>query len=250
MRKKALLLLVCGFLLLVVTACGSAPTNNSTTTHQNISLTGGTEILLQASCALNRSQCTSNQLAQMGAVSSILEQRIQRGLGISQAVIHLEGKDQIVVDLPPLANKQQAISLLMQIGKLEFLNTGAQSLPVGQVVPTGQYPVVFTGAQLDPNSIDATTDQQSGQPVILFAFKSSSQSAFATYTQQNIGNYLTLALDGKIIESAVIQSAITGQGEISGGNMTLASAQETAVLMRYGALSVPLTVISEQTISG
>ena len=59
-----------------------------------------------------------------------------------------------------------------------------------------------------------------------------------------IGNDLTITLDNKVIESATIQSQITGIGEISGGSMTIADAQNLASLLKYGALPVPVHVVA------
>ena len=232
-------------LLEVSTACGT-----SSGAGQTANLKGGTEIILQAACNLNYNHCSDNQLALLSTTIAILQKRIQDGLNTSQAIVRQRGSDQIVVDLPPLTNEQKAAALLEQTGKLEFIDTGPTSLELGTIVQAGQYPVVFTGDQLDPSSIKATTDTQGGHPVILFAFKPATKADFATYTRQNIGNYLTMTMDAKVIESAVIQSEITDQGQISGGGMTLDAAQQTATLMRSGSLPLPLSIISQKSIGG
>ncbi len=166
--------------------------------------------------------------------------------------VSLEGSDTLVVDLPPMAQdqKQATIGLLDQTGLLQILDTGAQPLPVNQPIPAGvTYPVPFTGQDLDTSSIRATLDPVSGQPVLLFEFKPQKRSAFASYTEAHIGEFLTIALDGIVIESAVIEDQITGQAEISGGGRTLAQDQHLAVLLRSGPMPVLLTVVSTQPIS-
>jgi preprotein translocase subunit SecD len=257
MRRSTLLLLLLILLLAAGAAYVDAPNNggihlggynNDLTVRQGLDLQGGVQVLLQASCDVPTQHCGKDQLNLMPDVRDNIERRVNGGLGVSEPVIQLEGTDRISVELPGLKNEQDAVQLLGQTGKLEIIDTGTTQLSPGQQVTEGQYPVRFTGDQLDPNSINATIDQQSGQPVILFQFKGSAQNAFATYTQQNVGNYLTITLDGKVIESAVIESQITGQGQISGGSMTLDSAQATAALLRYGSLPVPLTLVSERLI--
>jgi uncharacterized membrane protein len=221
----------------------------SSTGTQPPDLKGGVEITLQASCNVPTNHCIPQILALMPNVTTVLKNRIKDGLGVSQPVVHQQGRDRIIVDLPPQVRTQDAVQFLGRPGKLEIIDTGPIQLPIGTVVQPRQYPVRFTGDQLDPNSIFAAIDHQSGRPIILFAFKSQYQAAFATYTRQNIGNFLTITLDGDVIESAVIQSEITDQGQIAGSNKTLADAQETAALLRYGALPVPLTIVSETTIT-
>ncbi len=212
------------------------------------SLKGGLEIVFRATCDVPAKHCTANDLKLLSTDSAALKGRVKDGLGIAQPVVRQQGSDQIVVDLPPQVRTQDALTLLTPTGKLEILDTGPLALAVGAVVTPGQYPVRFTGDQLDFTSVRATLEQQSGQPIIIFQFKSQYQTAFANYTQQNIGNYLTVTLDGKVIESAVIAGQITGQAEIAGG-YTLADAQETAAIIRNGALPLPLTVVSKQTIT-
>src|SRR5579859_67561 len=257
MRRRTLFLLLFILLLVAGAAYVDAPNNggihiggysNDLQVRQGLDLQGGVQVLLQATCDVPTNHCTQDQLNLMPDVQSNIERRVNGGLGVSEPVIRLEGNDRISVELPGLKNEQDAVNLLGQTGKLEIIDTGAQSLAVGQVVTPGQYPVRFTGDQLDPNSINATIDQQSSRPVIVFQFTGSDQNAFAQYTQSHVGQYLTITLDGKVIESAVIQSQITGQGQISGGNMTLDSAQATAALLRYGSLPVPLTIVSERLI--
>jgi preprotein translocase subunit SecD len=259
MRRSTLLLLLFILLLAAGAAYVDAPNNggihigsynNDLQLHQGLDLEGGVQVLLQASCSIHGdSGCKNGELNNMGNALDNIQRRVNGGLGVSEPVIRQQGTNRISVELPGLKNEQEAVQLLGQTGKLEIINTGATPLTVGQPVPSGSnYPVVFTGDQLDTNSINAILDPQSGQPEITFQFKGSAQSAFANYTQKNVGNYLTITLDGTVIESAVINSQITGQGIISGGSMTLDSAQKTAALLRYGALPVPLQIVSEEEV--
>jgi hypothetical protein len=149
---------------------------------------------------------------------------------------------------------QQVFSLVGTTGEMNIIDTGSTPLAIGTDVTdqtcttscaSGQYKIVFTGAQLNPNSISAETNPQTSQPVVQFEFQGPAQSAFATYTQNNIGNYLTITLDNKVIESATINSQITGLAEISGGNLAIADTQNLASLLKSGPLAVPLKVISE-----
>ena len=257
MRRSTLFLLLFILLLAAGAAYVDAPNNggihlgdynNDLQVRQGLDLQGGVQVLLQATCDVPTNHCTQEQLNLMSDVRDNIERRVNGGLGVSEPVIQLEPPDRISVELPGLKNEQDAVALLGQTGKLEIIDTGPNALTVGTVVTPGQYPVRFTGDQLDPNSINATVDPQSGRPIITFQFKGQAQTDFANYTEQNIDNFLTITLDDKVIESAQIQSQITGQGQISGGNMTLDQAQATAALLRYGSLPVPLTVVSERLI--
>ncbi|HEY7355804.1 MAG TPA: hypothetical protein VH590_05025, partial [Ktedonobacterales bacterium] len=216
-------------------------------TSQN--LAGGLEMVLQASCSLNGNKCISSEVAQLSRDRTLLEQRIRDGLNLSTARVELQGEDQLLVDLPPIQNEQALAALLVQNGNVLFVGTGAEGLPLDQPVPPGEsYPVIATGVDLDPSSIQTTTDPQFGQPVILFQFRGAARSAFADYTRTHVGQYLTVILDNTVLESAVIQSEISGPGQISGGGLTLDKARVLAAIFRSGPLPVPLTVISQKQI--
>lgn len=266
MRRRTLFLLLFIILLAAGAAYVDAPNNggihiggynNDLPVREGLDLQGGVQLLLQASCDVPTPHCSSDQLALMPDVRDNIERRVNGGLGVSEPIIQLEGNDRISVELPSLKNEQDAVALVGKTGKLEIIDTGAVQLPVGCNVtdPTSQcysatsYPVVFQGADLDPNSINGTVDPSTGQPVIYFQFNGSKQAAFASYTQSHVGEYLTITLDNVVIESAVIQQEITGQGVIQGGSMTLDQAQQTASLLRSGALPLAMTIVSENLIN-
>src|SRR5258708_14962622 len=58
---------------------------------------------------------------------------------------------------------------------------------------------------------------------------------------------MTITLYKKVIESAVIQNAITGPGVIT-GNFTTQSAQSVVTVLKYGSLPIALKLASEQTV--
>lgn len=216
---------------------------------EGLDLQGGIQFILQAHCPAKNPNCDISSL--IDPTINNLNTRISGGLGVNDAVVTYQ-KDQtsnnyyISVELPGLKDDQQALALLGQTGNLEIINTGANYVPPGTQVQEGQYPVEFTGADLDPNSISVGYDQ-ANNPIILFEMQGAAKDKFANYTQQNIGQYLTITLDGKVIESATIREQITGQGEIS-GSLTLAQAQNISALLRYGALPLPLTTAGERQI--
>jgi preprotein translocase subunit SecD len=108
------------------------------------------------------------------------------------------------------------------------------------------FPVVVTGAEIDGTKVQASIDQ-TGKPAVQFTLKGDGPNKLATYTQNNIGKYMPIVLDKKVISSPVIQGAIpNGQGEIN--NMTSSEAQSLAIQLRYGALPVGLEQVSQRTV--
>lgn len=71
-------------------------------------------------------------------------------------------------------------------------------------------------------------------------------AGFSQFTASHIGEFLSLTLDGKIIESAIIQSQINGPGVIS-GNLDRQQASALVSVLKYPPLPVALRISSEST---
>ena len=221
---------------------------------EGLDLKGGIQFLMRADCPSTNKNCDVNSLIQ--PTINNIQQRINGGLGVSEAVVTYQrdatsGTYYISIEIPGIKDDKQALNLIGQTGLLQIIDTGSNQIPAGTNVgvqtQTSQYPVRFTGTDLDPNSISVSFNQ-ANQPQINFEMQGAAKDRFANYTQQNIGKYLTITLDGQVIESATINSQITGAGEISGGNLTLAQATSVSQLLRYGSLPLPLTLSGERQI--
>ena len=225
--------------------CGSASTPAKTLERD-----GGARISLRATCFPDRANCDLN--ASLNSALDVLKRRASAA-GYRDVAVHAGSAAQtIVVEAPSIADGQQLVPLLTSRGQLFFIDTGGQSLSVGQDVTAsicearctpGQYMVVFRGEDLDTSSASAGLDPNTQQAIVAFQSKGAAQTRFADYTAANIGNYLTITLDGKVIESAVIQSQITGSGQIS-GNMTVAQANNLAAQLTSGELPLMMTLVN------
>ncbi|HEV2235949.1 MAG TPA: protein translocase subunit SecD [Ktedonobacterales bacterium] len=226
---------------------------NQLLVQEGLDLKGGIQFVLEASCPSFRPQCGDRYISDnLNSVVDNINRRVQGSLGTTDALVRTEGGKRISVEIPGLQDDQQAKQLLGSTGEMNIIDTQGQQLQIDQpaqscttTCQTGQYKVVFTGSQLDPNSISAGLDPQTNQPIVTFAFSGPAKNKFADYTRSNIGKYLTVTLDGKVIESAQIQSEIDGNGQIT-GIPSITVAQNTASLLKYGALPLPLQVISER----
>ncbi len=223
-----------------------------------LDLQGGVSVLLAPNPSQHYTQAEVNNA--IGTTETQIEKRVNGGLGVSEPDIRIltdnNNNKQISLDLPNLngGNIQQSINTLLRPGLLEFWDTGQTPLSTGAALDPTQYSQYnpgnkpqFTGKDLDPNQISVGSDPQTGQIVILFEMKGGAISRFGSFTQQHIGDYLTVTLDRKVISSAVIQSAINGQGQIT-GSFTQTAAQNIVAVLQYGALPLSMTIISAQTV--
>ncbi|MGA7193639.1 MAG: protein translocase subunit SecD [Anaerolineales bacterium] len=111
--------------------------------------------------------------------------------------------------------------------------------------PATIYHTVMTGAALDTVAVQTGS---AGQFEIAFTLKSSGSQVFSDYTTANVGKYLAIVLDKKVISVPVINSAITGGQGVIQGSFTSDTANALAVQLRYGSLPVPVKVVESETV--
>ncbi len=209
----------------------------------------------------------------------ILENR-SNGLGVSEVVFQIAGNRRIVGEFPGLTNTEDVIAVLKQTGELEFIDMGATPLPEGTIVRTDSgstlpatdtapatvpttdpaaptepvaplpedtvYHTIMTGADL--KQVGVGRDTVNGEYYISFDLSDSGRKVFADYTTQNVGKYLAISLDKKLISVPVIKTAITeGSGSIS-GSFTDETANNLAIQLRYGSLPIPLKVVESRAV--
>lgn len=196
--------------------------------------------------------------------SKILENRAN-GLGVSEVLFQVAGDKYILGQFPGLTNTEDVIAAVKQTGLLEFIDTGNTQLNQGEVVktdytgdtanaettpPDGEtervWHTVMTG--VDIKSVTVAPDQGIGGYVVNFELTDAGTKIFKDHTTANIGNFLTIVLDKRVISSPRISNAIPdGQGQITGG-FTSETANNLAVTMRYGRLSVPVEVVESRVV--
>lgn len=228
--------------------------------QRGLDLQGGLQVLLEAD--LPADQTVSPD--QLNTARQIIDRRVN-ALGVAEPLVQTEGSRRILVELPGVANPQQAIALIQETALLEFIDTGDQPLPEGMCVrtslnngepsrceldnPNGIEPPIFetvmTGADLREARSEA--DQLSNY-FVSFSLHPDKAGFFADYTRQNQGRFLTIVLDKEVVSSPRISSVIdSGQGTIT-GQFSLEEAQTLATQLRFGSLPIPLTIASTRQV--
>lgn len=214
---------------------------------------GGANIMLDARCLPGAGQCDVG--ASLPQLISVLRERLTDAGAAQSVFVQQIDTRTLSLLIPGLKDDAPALALVSNVGQLNIIDTGETQLPVATMVtvcpsssancPAGSYHVVFTGQQIDSTSISATTDRQSNQPVLTFAFKAPAAQQFADFTRQNVGRYLTITLDGQVIVSAVIQSEISGQIDVPGLS-DVSSARNLVAMLKSGALPLGVAIASQR----
>jgi preprotein translocase subunit SecD len=188
--------------------------------------------------------------------------------GLTEPSIQRQGDDRILVQAPGVGNTSDLKNRIGKTAKMTFhlmdpefqtydpnyrVRPGSMLLPGEDERDTrGQQVYYLVKKRIEvsgENLVDAQpTVDQNNRPVVSFRFDSIGARKFGAVTQRNVKKPFAIVLDNKVISAPVIQEPILGgSGQIS-GNFTTESARELALLLRTGALPVPLTVVEERTV--
>lgn len=225
------------FLIILVTALGSYVVY-SKQLILGLDLSGGSRLVFDIQTD-NLAQ--EDKETALNSLRNILEKRVNL-FGVSEPIVRLsnfEGKNRVTVELPGVSDPREAVSLLGQTARLEFMSVeGSQDSP--QLQPTN-----VTGADL--KSANVVFDPNTGKPAVGFEILSSSQDKFEELTKSLIGKRMLILLDNSVVTDAVVQSVIRDSGQIS-GDFTVEEAKEISSLLNSGALPVTINLIEEKTI--
>src|SRR5436190_4492359 len=107
-----------------------------------------------------------------------------------------------------------------------------------KAIATGEH---LVDARPNQNTLDGT--------VVEFSMDNIGGRRFRSETGKHIGDYMAIILDDRVMgRPPVIQGAIGTRGQITMGGKSLADAQDLALVLRAGALPVPLRVAEVHSI--
>jgi protein-export membrane protein SecD/preprotein translocase SecF subunit len=236
--------------------------------HQGLDLQGGLQVVLE-------SDLPEDQELTPGAMEAariIVDNRVN-GLGVTEPLVQLQGANRMIVELPGISDPELAISTIRETGLLEFVDAGRRPIPDGTIITTSLggpetgvtegatgaltetaalpsdqvYETIITGRDLDEVS-NAGLNPDRRVVEINFSLKSEGGQKFGQYTGANIGNFLCIVLDKKVISCPTVNARIDARGTISLGNASLEEGQALAIQLRYGALPIPLKVVESRSV--
>ena len=192
---------------------------------------------------------------------------------VREPEIYTQGKDQIVVRLPGVVDPGRAKKLIGRTAALEFkLVTGESTFaPTKEALLAKFNNKIPEGYDIYPNKDSRTgqdafyvmrvipdmsgaylTDARVGydqyqNPAVDFTFNEEGAAKFAAITGANIDKQLAILLDGVVYSAPVIRSRISNRGQIT-GEFSREDALDLAIVLRAGALPVPVRIDEERTV--
>jgi len=188
----------------------------------------------------------------MQGVRDVVERRVNI-FGVSEPVVQISGQDRLIVELAGIKDVNQAISLIGETPFLEFKEEKPNAQEISQAQQQGQRldedPFQSTGLNgRHLKRAQLVFDQQTYQPQVSLELNEEGTKLFADITKRNLGKLVAIYLDGAPISIPVVQSEITDGNAVISGKFTPQEAKLLATRLNSGALPVPITLISQQTI--
>jgi len=195
----------------------------------------------------------------LDSLRKVVTKRVD-SFGVSEPRIYLEEGDKVrlVVELAGIEDPDQAVKQIGQTPSLTFYQArpAEETQQLLDQFQAGNFenlqnpyfiePAVLTGKNI--KTAQVIFDPQTQQPQVAVSFDDEGKQNFADFTKNNIGEILYILLDGDIISAPRINQEIpSGQATIS-GDFTTASAKELVDGLNAGALPVPITIASQQTV--
>jgi len=104
----------------------------------------------------------------------------------------------------------------------------------------------LSGKDLKRSSVQF--DQTTNAPIISLEFNSNGADLFGKLTERLVGQPIAIFLDGKPISTPVVNQAIYGGQAVITGKFTLDEAKLLSQRLNAGALPVPVSLLSQETV--
>lgn len=228
-----------------------------------LDLNGGTHLVYKADIS-KISQ--SDVPISMQALRDIIERRVNL-FGVSEPIVQIEqagvlgskeAQEKLIVELPGVTNIDDAIKMIGQTPVLEFqtidkadLQTLNDNKKLSDAEKVNELKKLFkptgiTGRMLEKAVLEFS--QTTGEPSVALNFNSEGRKLFAKVTKENIGNIVGIFLDGNPISLPVVRDEIKDGKAVISGSFKIDEAKLLVRNLNYGALPVPIELISTQTV--
>ena len=223
-----------------------------------LDLSGGTHLIYKADV----SGVPAGQVSDsMSALRDVIERRINL-FGVSEPVVQVEtggivaqGEQRLIVDLPGVTDVQKATAMIGQTPLLQFMIPAPAGTPQTATVgpdgklilnPAPQFvPTQLTGRYLKEATLVFNANNE---PTVSLQFDDQGTALFDQITKANIGKVVAIYLDGAPISTPVVQEEIPNGQAVISGSFTPDEAKQLVGRLNSGALPVPITLLSTQTI--
>lgn len=223
--------------------------------HLGLDLQGGTHLLYRADFSNFKGGSKSDA---MEGLRDTIERRVNL-FGVTEPVVQVEnagGEYRLIVELAGVRDIREAIRLIGETPFLEFKEARSaeatkdllEKRAKGEELFTDPY---FTSSELTGRYLkraELQFDPTTNSPIIGIEFDSEGEALFEKITERNVAKPLAIYLDGAPISAPTVREKISGGKAQITGQFTLKEAKDLVLRLNSGALPVPITLLSQQSV--
>ena len=188
----------------------------------------------------------------MQGVRDVVERRVNF-FGVSEPVVQVVGTNRLIVELAGISDVNQAIKMIGETPFLEFKEEKDDTRIILEAQSQGERlaeePFLQTGLNgRHLKRAQLVFDPSTGVPQVSLQLTEEGAKLFADITKRNIGKMVAIYLDGTPISAPIVQSEIPDGSAVISGKFTPQEAKLLATRLNSGALPVPISLISQQTV--
>ena len=224
-----------------------------------LDLAGGSHLVYEA----DTSKVDPEEVPElMGVLRDVIERRINI-FGVPEPIVQVESssfaageqRERLVVELPGVTDVEQAVAEIGRTPLLEFkladISATEATHPEADLAESASFiDTGLTGRYLE--RAELVFGQGSGglsnEPVVIVDFTKEGAELFASITTEHTGEFLAIFLDDEVMSIPRINEPITGGSAVISGNFTAEEARDLVQNLNFGALPLPITLESTQTI--
>ncbi|MEK7060182.1 MAG: protein translocase subunit SecD [Patescibacteria group bacterium] len=224
-----------------------------------LDLSGGSHLIYKADVSGVKAGDIS---VSMDALRDVIERRVNL-FGVSEPIVQVQSsgfvsgaEEKLIVDLPGVTDVEKATTMIGQTPLLEFKTEAPKDTPQKATVDkdgkvsldtSPQFvSTELTGRYLQKASLEF--DQTTREPKVSLQFDDTGTKLFAQITKDNVGKMVAIYLDGAPISTPVVREEIPNGQAIISGNFTPIEGKQLVGRLNSGALPVPISLLSRQTI--
>jgi preprotein translocase subunit SecD len=232
---------------------------------RGLDIQGGMHLVLQAK--------TTDKIKEidpqvMSAAIAVVRNRVDV-LGVAEPLIQPKGDDQIIVDMPGITDKEEALRMIGKTAQLTFRAHKAD-FPTGKPAPIQTPAPAASGAPAGAPTVEnlpkntandwvltgidgtmitsARVEPQGTSWAVSAEFNGEGGRVLADVSRQLLHKPMGIFLDNNLISDPVVQQELNGGNVQITGNFDAKQANELMNYLKAGSLPVPLEVIENRSV--
>lgn len=180
-----------------------------------------------------------------------IERRVNL-FGVSESNVQLStmaDKHRLTVELPGVADINQAVDLIGQTAQLSFrgensaVTSATSSATFAQAFP---YDIGINGSHLVRASVQLNPNNS--EPEVALEFNQEGAKLFEKATSEYLNKRIAIFLDSYPVTYPTVQSVISDGKAVISGSFDIQTAKTLAAQLNAGALPLPINLVSQNTI--